>query len=86
MARFDNSMDNELIANGFKYYADWEYGPISGWTTDYEYFSLKLMRHDFGYWLIIGRHPSGENPAMNIGSLNNATDIIAIRDSLRKLW
>jgi len=84
--KFDKSIDTELLANNFKYYNDWEYGPISGWTTGYERYSLKLMKHDFGYWLIISCHAGGENPSMNIGSSNNAQDIIAIRDSLSVLW
>ena len=84
--KFDKAIDKELLEHDFAYYDDWEYGPMSGWTTDHEHYTLKLMKHDFGYWLIMGRHSSGENPTMNFGSLNNAKDIIEIRDSLKKLW
>ena len=83
---FNESIDADLLANDFKYYDDWKYGPISGWVTNYEYYSLKLMKHNFGYWLIISCHAGGENPSMNIGSSNSAQDIIAIRDSLSVLW
>lgn len=84
--KFDETIDAELLKNGFKYYDDWKYGPMSGWSTGHEHHSLFLIRHDFGYDLIIGRHASGENPKMGIGSSNSAKDIIAIRDSLKKLW
>ncbi len=82
---FDESMDEVLLRNGFAYYSDWKYGPESGWSAG-DHYTLKLMRHDFGYWLIIGRHSSGENPIMNIGSSNNAEYIILVRDALIKLW
>ena len=84
--RFDTNIDKTLLVNGFEYYDDWEYGPMSGWQTDWERYTLKLMGHDFGYWLIIGCHASGASPTMNIGSSNSAEDIIAIRDALKKLW
>ena len=84
--KFNKEIEAELLKNDFAHYDDWEYGPISGYSTGHEYYSLKLMKHAFGYWIIISCHASGENPAMNIGSSNNAKDIIAIRDSLKKLW
>jgi hypothetical protein len=84
--KFDESIDKELLENDFANYDDWEYGPVSGYSTGHERYSLYLMRHDFGYWLIISAHQSGENPRMNIGSSNNAQEIINIRDSLRNLW
>lgn len=83
---FDKAMDEELLKNDFAYYDDWEYGPMTGWQQPWEYYVLKLMKHDYGYNLIIGRHGSGENPKMGIGSSNNAAEIIAIRDALKKLW
>lgn len=84
--KFDEDIDKELLKNGFDYYGDWKYGPMSGWSTNYEHHTLRLMKHDFGYDLIMGRHASGENPTMGIGSSNSAKDIIKIRDSLKKLW
>lgn len=84
--KFDKTIDEELLENDFAYYDDWKYGPMSSWLTACEHHTLKLMKHDFGYDLIIGRHASGKNPTMGIGSSNNAKDIIEIRDSLRKLW
>jgi hypothetical protein len=84
--KFNEEMDKELLENGFAYYDDWKYGPMSGWTTSHEHHTLRLMRHDFGYDLIISRHASGTNPTMGIGSSNNAKDIIKIRDSLKNLW
>ena len=85
-AKFDKAIDKELIENDFAYYDDWEYGPISSLPHDYDHYSLMLMKHNYGYWLIVSRHASGENPRVNIGSSNNAKEIIEIRDSLRKLW
>lgn len=69
---FDENIDKELLENGFEYYDDWEYGPCNGWSTAFESYTLKLMRHDFGYCLIISKHASGENIGMNIGSSNIA--------------
>lgn len=83
---FNKSMDAELLKNDFAFYDDWEYGPISGWSSRFEHYSLKLMRHDFGYDLIISRHASGHNPFMNIGSSNNAAEIIELRDGLKRLF
>jgi hypothetical protein len=83
--KFNESMDAELLANGFAYYSDWEYGPESGWECQ-DHYVLSLMRHDYGYWLIISHHASGENPKMNIGSSNDAKEIIAVRDALKVLW
>ena len=82
--KFNGSMDSELLKNDFKYYDDWKHGPQSGWSTDFHYFTLSLLSHDFGYWLII--HTSGEKPNLNIGSSNDAKEIIAIRDALKVLW
>jgi hypothetical protein len=84
--KFDETMDSELLKNGFAYFEDWQYGPMDGWTTSHEHHTLSLMRHDFGYDLIIGRHASGTNPRMGIGSSNRAMDIVEIRDALKKLW
>jgi hypothetical protein len=82
---FNEGMDKELLANDFAYYSDWEYGPESGWSGQ-DHYSLRLVRHDYGYWLIIRCHASGDNPLMNIGSSNDAKNIIAVRDALKKLW
>lgn len=85
MEKFNEGMDAELLVNDFAYYNDWEYGPESGWSGQ-DHYILKLMRHNFGYWLIVGHHGSGENPVINIGSSNDAKEIIAVRDALKKLW
>jgi len=79
-------VDDILLANDFAYYDDWEYGPMSGWSSDWEHYTLKLMRHDFGYWLILSAHSGGENKTFNVGSSNDAEQIISIRDSLAKLF
>ena len=84
--KFNDKMNKELLANGFAYYDDWAYGPQDGWETACEHYTLKLMRHDFGYGIIISPHASGTNPSMNIGSSNSASDIISIRDLLQRLW
>ena len=86
MDKFNENMDSELLSNDFAYYDDWEYGPQSGWSNAFERYILKLMRHDYGYWLIVGHHASGKNPTMNIGSSNDAKEIIAVRDAIQKLW
>lgn len=86
MKKFNSAMDSELLSNGFAYYDDWKYGPYTGWSGQ-GYYVLKLMRHSFGYWLIIQRHyAGGENSTLNIGSSNDAEKIIAVRDALQKLW
>lgn len=82
---FDKEIDAELLANDFAYYPDWSYGPESGWSKA-DHYSLCLMRNKFGYWLILRQHASGENYTMNLGSSNNAQEIIAVRDALKKLW
>jgi len=82
---FNEAMDAELLANGFAYFDDCEYGPECGWSSQ-DHYVLSLMRHSYGYWLIISRHASGENPTMNIGSSNDAKEIIAVRDALKRLW
>ena len=82
---FNETIGKELLENGFAYFDDWKYGPMDGWSNQ-DHYSLKLMEHDYGYWLIISRHASGENPVMNIGSSNSAQEIIAIRDALSKLF
>lgn len=83
--KFNKEMDAELLSNDFAYYPDWGYGPGSSWSES-DHFSLCLMRHDFGYWIILMQHAGGENRTMNIGSSNNAKEIIAVRDALKKLW
>ena len=82
---FDEGMDVILLKNDFALYPDWKYGPESGWSGQ-DHYTIKLMRHNFGYWIIVSQHASGENITMNLGSLNNAYDIIALRDALKKLW
>lgn len=82
---FDKDIDVELLANDFAYYPDWLYGPESGWN-EADLYSLRLMRHDFGYWIILRQHAGGENHMINMGSSNNAKEIIAVRDALKKLW
>ena len=82
---FNEKMDDELLKNDFAYYNDWEYGPVSGWQSE-DHMTLSLMRHDFGYWLILSQHASGTNPRFNVGSSNSAQEIIAIRDALKVLW
>ena len=82
----DPTIEATLLKNGFKNYPDWEFGPVSGWPNDHDHMSLQLMRHAFGYWLILRSHSSGENKTMNMGSSNSAEDIIAIRDLLKRLW
>ena len=84
--KIDKSIESELLNNGFKFYNDWEFGPMCSWSTDCEHYALKLMRHAFGYWLILSAHESGSNSEMNIGSLNNAQEIIAVRNSLSKVF
>lgn len=83
--KFDDKMDTLLLENGFAYYDDWKYGPESAWSHQ-DHYTLKLMEHDYGYWLILRQHAHGENPEMNLGSSNNANDIIAVRDALKQLW
>lgn len=79
---FDASMDATLLQNGFKYYDDWEYGPMSGWSWSCDHPSIRLMKHSFGYSIIFSVHASGLNPHMVIGNSNNADEIIALRDAL----
>ena len=55
---------------------------MSGWRNDHDFYSLSLMRHDYGYWLILKCKTEG----MNIASSNDAKEIINVRDSLSKLW
>ena len=86
MEKFNEGMDAELLSNDFAYYDDWEYGPQAGWSNAFEHYVLKLMRHTHGYWIIVGHHASGENPTMNIGSSNEAKEIIAVRDAIQTLW
>jgi hypothetical protein len=82
---FNKDMDAELLSNGFEYHDDWEYGPYSSWSGQ-DHYVLKLMRHDFGYWLIVESHASGDNLGINIGSSNEAKEIIAVRNALENLW
>ena len=83
--KFDESIVKELIDNGFSFSQDWAFGPVSSWSHQ-DHYSLRLMKHHFGYWLIISQHFGGENKKVNLGSSNNAKDIIAVRDVLRRLW
>lgn len=85
MEKFNGGMDAELLANDFAYYDDWKYGPSSCWSGP-DLYTLELMWHNYGYWLILRRHGGGENKEMNLGSSNYAKDIIAVRDALRRLW
>lgn len=78
-------VDKILLANGFQYWDDWEYGPMDGWSEDHDHISFKLMRHDFGYWMIFCRHAGGENQTMNIGESDIAKNIIQVRDILKKV-
>lgn len=80
--KFDPTIDEQLLENGFAYYNDCKFGPMSGWRADYDFYSLRLMRHDHGYWLIL----KCTAKEINIGSSNDAKEIINVRDSLSKLW
>lgn len=82
--KFDETMDETLLQNGFEYFDDWGYGPQCAWSEDWDHVGLKLSRHSFGYWIVFRRHAGGANPAMNIGSSNSAEEIIALRDMLKK--
>lgn len=77
-------IDEVLLKNGFKYYNDWEYGPMCSLPSLWDHITFKLMAHDTAYWIIFHRHASGENKRMNLGSSKNAQDIIALRDLLGK--
>jgi len=83
---FNKDIDAELLASGFKYYDDWEHGPQIGWHIIHDYFTMRLMRHNFGYWLIIEAHEGGANKRLNIGSSNKAEDIIAVKEALDRLF
>ncbi len=84
--RFNEGIDEVLLANGFKYYEDWEHGPQAAWSIDCEHYTMQLMRHSFGYWIIIDAHASGERKKLNMGSSNNAADIIAVKAALERLF
>lgn len=83
---FDKTIEEELLKNDFVLDDDEGCSLSSGWSQDWERYRLYLMKHDFGYWLIIGCHASVENPKMNIGSSNSAKEIIELRDSLKQLF
>jgi len=83
--KFNKGMDSELLSNGFNYYSDWRYGPQICWSG-HDISSIKLMRHDYGYWIIIRLCDGVAHTEMNIGSSNDAKEIIAVRDALQKLW
>lgn len=80
--KFNKNMDKILLENGFKYWDDWEYGPMCGWSESWDRPNLKLMRHDSGYWIIFKRH---YGDGMNIGSSNDAHQIIKLRNELKKV-
>lgn len=78
-------IDEILLKNGFSYYDDWEYGPITGWSEDFDHVSIKLFEHDKGYWIIFSRHASGANKTMNIGDTSSAVDILSVVNSLKNV-
>ena len=83
---FDECIDDVLLANGFKYYDDWEYGPQAGWSTDWEHYTIRLNRHSFGYWVNVIAHSGGENKHLCLGSSNSADDILALKNLLEKFF
>ena len=84
LPKFDENINKLLLANGFKFYNYWEFGPIDSWSEDMDHISLRLLRHNFGYWIQFRRHAGGQNKTLIIGESNNADDIIALRDALKK--
>lgn len=85
MCGIHNSIDEKLMQNGFEYYDDWEYGPSIGWSKEGGFYSINLMRHGYGYWLILEHAQGGGRSSINIGSSDNADDILAFAGALNKL-
>ena len=79
---FDESILETLLQNDFSFYDDWTHGPLSYCKNSSGFIEFKLMHHDHGYLIILNN--SGNN--FNIGSSNNAGDIIKLRDALRLLF
>ena len=82
--KFDKTMEKELLKNDFDFYDDWKPGPQSGWSTGRNFHTLSLMEHASGYWIIL--KTKYDKRGINMGSSNNAKDIISIRDALARLW
>jgi hypothetical protein len=85
MERFNPVMEKELLDNGFSNDPEWEYGPVSTWVNQ-DFYTMQLMKHDFGYFIILQQKFGGEYKTINIGSSNNAQDIIKVRDALKLTW
>ena len=83
---FDKSIEAVLLENGFGRFSDWKYGPQTGYSQDFEHYTVSLMEHNFGYFIILSKHASGRNPGFNIGSSNDAQEILDLVAALRKLW
>lgn len=79
-------IEADLLQNEFKYFDDWEHGPQYAWMTPTEHCSMRLMAHDKGYYIVLFHHAGGDNNSMNLGSSDNAEDIIRLRDCLEKLF
>jgi len=84
--KLDESIEAKLLANGFSYHDDYEYGPQSGWGGDCEMYTMCLTKHGFGYSIFVSAHASGTNKGICLGSSNSAEHIISLRDSLAKLF
>jgi hypothetical protein len=80
----DDIIEDKLRLHGFDNDEDWEYGLISIWETRYDRYSMKLYKNDHGYWIILEKIVGCEREILNMGSLNNADDIINLRDALSK--
>jgi hypothetical protein len=85
LTKFDPSMPDKLKAADFEHYKDTGYDFEYGWWAG-DHTSMHLLPHDYGYWIILCRHESGENRKLNIGSSNSAEEIIALRDAMEKLF
>ena len=81
-----DDIDKELLASGFAYYDDWEYGHQIGWSINHDHFTMRLFPHSFGYWVTIEAHMGGANKRLNMGSSNKAEDIIAVKKALDRLF
>lgn len=82
---FDKSMEAVLLANGFDRYDGWPEGPIATWNG-HALYSMQLYEHDKGYFIILRQNTGGDIRTVNMGSSNNAKDIITLRDALMRLW